>query len=137
MGYTHGTTVDSKTRICTKCNAEYPNTNEYFSYANKRIGRLNAVCKNCQAIINKEKRLKIIEQNKEKLICIAEALLEHETLSGEDIESLYNTGKMLEHHDGTLTEEPVQEVKEEKPSIDDQDDYLDENEIKRISLFFI
>ena len=126
MGYTHGTTVDSKTRICTKCNAEYPNTNEYFSYANKRIGRLNAVCKNCQAIINKEKRLKIIEQNKEKLICIAEALLEHETLSGEDIESLYNTGKMLEHHDGTLTEEPVQEVKEEKPSIDDQDDLLDE-----------
>ena len=66
MGYTHGTTVDSKTRICTKCNTEYPNTNEYFSYANKRIGRLNAVCKNCQAIINKEKRLKIIEQNKEK-----------------------------------------------------------------------
>ena len=45
MGYTHGTTVDSKTRICTKCNAEYPNTNEYFSYVNKRIGRLNAVCK--------------------------------------------------------------------------------------------
>ena len=68
----------------------------------------------------------IIEQNKEKLICIAEALLEHETLSGEDIESLYNTGKMLEHHDGTLTEEPVQEVKEETPSIDDQDDLLDE-----------
>ena len=28
-------------------------------------------------------------------------------------QSLYNTGKMLEHHDGTLTEEPVQEVKEE------------------------
>ena len=68
----------------------------------------------------------IVEQHKEKLICIAEALLEHETLSGEDIESLYNTGKMLEHHDGTLTEEPVQEVKEEKPSIDDQDDLLDE-----------
>ena len=68
----------------------------------------------------------IIEQNKEKLICIAEALLEYETLSGEDIESLYNTGKMLEHHDGTLTEEPGQEVKEEKPSIDDQDDLLDE-----------
>ena len=53
-------------------------------------------------------------------------MLENETLSGEDIESLYNTGKMLEHHDGTLTEEPVQEVKEEKPSIDDQDDLLDE-----------
>ena len=71
----------------------------------------------------------IIEQNKEKLICIAEALLEHETLSGEDIESLYNTGKMLEHHDGSLNQEPVQELEEptvEKPSIDDQDDLLDE-----------
>ena len=51
---------------------------------------------------------------------------DNQFLSGEDIESLYNTGKMLEHHDGTLTEEPVQEVKEEKPSIDDQDDLLDE-----------
>lgn len=71
----------------------------------------------------------IVEQHKEKLICIAEALLEHETLSGEDIESLYNTGKMLERHDGSLNQEPVQEVVEstvEKPSIDDQDDLLDE-----------
>ena len=71
----------------------------------------------------------IVEQHKEKLICIAEALLEHETLSGEDIESLYNTGKMLEHHDGSLNQEPVQEVvvpTVEKPSIDDQDDLLDE-----------
>ncbi len=71
----------------------------------------------------------IVEQHKEKLICIAEALLEHETLSGEDIESLYNTGKMLEHHDGSLNQEPAQEVEEptvEKPSIDDQDDLLDE-----------
>lgn len=71
----------------------------------------------------------IVEQHKEKLICIAEALLEHETLSGEDIESLYNTGKMLEHHDGSLNQEPVQEVEEPKvetPSIDDQDDLLDE-----------
>ena len=71
----------------------------------------------------------IVEQHKEKLICIAEALLEHETLSGEDIESLYNTGKMLEHHDGSLNQEPVQELEEptvEKPSIDDQDVLLDE-----------
>lgn len=71
----------------------------------------------------------IVEQHKDKLICIAEALLEHETLSGEDIESLYNTGKMLEHHDGSLNQESVQEVEEPKvetPSIDDQDDLLDE-----------
>lgn len=66
MGYTHGTSMDSEIRICTKCNIEYPNTNEYFSYSNKRKGTLSAVCKTCQAKINKEKRLKIIEQNKGK-----------------------------------------------------------------------
>lgn len=66
MGYTHGTSLDCEIRTCTKCNKEYPNTNEYFSYANKKIGRLNAICKNCQAIVNKENRLRIIEQNKNK-----------------------------------------------------------------------
>lgn len=35
MGYTHGTSIDSKIRTCTECNKEYPNTNEYFTYANK------------------------------------------------------------------------------------------------------
>lgn len=61
MSYTHGITLDSEIRICTKCNREYPNTNEYFSYSNKKIGRLNAVCKSCQRIINKELRLKNIK----------------------------------------------------------------------------
>lgn len=66
MGYTHGTSIESKTRTCTKCGKEFPNTNEFFSYANKKTGRLNAVCKECQKILNKEKRLKIIEENKNK-----------------------------------------------------------------------
>lgn len=66
MGYTHGTSIDSDTRKCTKCGKEFPNTNEFFSYANKKIGRLNAVCKECQKIINKEKRLETIEKNKNK-----------------------------------------------------------------------
>ena len=66
MGYTHGTTVDSKTRICTNCNAEYPNTNQYFSYANKKAGTLSAVCKICQSKINKEKRQQIINVNKNR-----------------------------------------------------------------------
>lgn len=66
MGYTYGTSIESKTRICTKCGKEFPNTNEFFSYANKKTGRLNAVCRECQKIINKENRLKIIEKNKNK-----------------------------------------------------------------------
>ena len=64
MGYTHGTTVDSKTRICTKCNTEYPNTNEYFCYANKKIGRLESVCKECKKVIGKEKRDAIRKKNR-------------------------------------------------------------------------
>lgn len=66
MGYTHGFTNSDEFRVCTKCDKKLPNTNEYFGYANKKTGRLNAVCKNCISIINKEKRQKIIEYNKNK-----------------------------------------------------------------------
>lgn len=65
----------------------------------------------------------IIEEKKDKLVCIAEALLEHETLSGEDIESLYENGVMLEHHDGSIKAE---DVVEDELSVDDIDDLLDE-----------
>ncbi|MFR6100021.1 MAG: ATP-dependent zinc metalloprotease FtsH [Longibaculum sp.] len=44
----------------------------------------------------------IIEAQKDKLVTIANALLEHETLNNEQIESLYNTGVMLEMHDGKV-----------------------------------
>ena len=43
-----------------------------------------------------------IEAQKDKLVTIANALLEHETLNNEQIESLYNTGVMLEMHDGKV-----------------------------------
>lgn len=66
MGYTHGTSMDSETRVCTKCNKEFPNTIEYFGYADKKTGRLSAVCKKCTSIINKENRQRIIESNKNK-----------------------------------------------------------------------
>ncbi len=66
----------------------------------------------------------IIEEKKDKLVCIAEALLEHETLSGEDIESLYENGVMLEHHDGSIKVEEV--IEESESAIDDIDDLLDE-----------
>lgn len=68
----------------------------------------------------------IIENNKDKLITIAEALLEHETLSGEDIESLYQTGHMLEKHNGSLANESDDHHDQSTPSIDDVDDLLDE-----------
>ena len=73
----------------------------------------------------------IIEDNKDKLITIAEALLEYETLSGEDIESLYNTGHMLEHHNGNIDDSSSNDngtafTEEKRPSIDEADDLLDE-----------
>ncbi len=55
---------------------------------------------------------KIINEQKDKLTIIAEALLEYETLNGEEIEALYNTGKMLNKHDGKIN----------KPNNDDSDD---------------
>ena len=70
----------------------------------------------------------IIEENRDKLECIANSLLEYETLAGEDIESLFATGKMLERHSGTVEEVEVEVEKptESKPSIEDADDLLDE-----------
>ena len=66
MGYTHGTSKDSETRICTKCNRELPNTNEYFCYADKKSGRLEAICKECKKKIGKAKRDEIKKKNESR-----------------------------------------------------------------------
>lgn len=63
MGFTHRTSKDAQVRICTKCNREFPNTNEYFGYAKKSEGRLNAVCKECTSILNKKRKEKVIQTN--------------------------------------------------------------------------
>ena len=68
MGYTHGTNKDSETRICTKCNRELPNTNEYFGYAKKKQGRLKSVCKECEKRIQKENRERIKINNSNKTL---------------------------------------------------------------------
>lgn len=71
----------------------------------------------------------IINNNKDKMDIIANALLEHETLNHEQIQSLYNTGKMPETYDGT--EEDVESNDNnnntpEPPKADPEDDLLDE-----------
>ena len=71
----------------------------------------------------------IINNNKDKMDIIANALLEHETLNHEQIQSLYNTGKMPETYDGT--EEHVESYDDnnntpEPPKADPEDDLLDE-----------
>lgn len=71
----------------------------------------------------------IINNNKDKMDFIANALLEHETLNHEQIQSLYNTGKMPETYDGT--EEHVDTHDDnnntpEPPKADPEDDLLDE-----------
>lgn len=71
----------------------------------------------------------IINNNKDKMDIIANALLEHETLNHEQIQSLYNTGKMPETYDGT--EEHVESNNDnnntpEPPKADPEDDLLDE-----------
>lgn len=71
----------------------------------------------------------IINNNKDKMDIIANALLEHETLNHEQIQSLYNTGKMPETYDGT--EEHVESNDDnnntpEPPKANPEDDLLDE-----------
>ena len=71
----------------------------------------------------------IINNNKDKMDIIANALLEHETLNHEQIQSLYNTGKMPETYDGT--EEHVESNDDnnntpEPPKADPENDLLDE-----------
>lgn len=71
----------------------------------------------------------IINNNKDKMDIIANALLENETLNHEQIQSLYNTGKMPETYDGT--EEHVYTHDDnnntpEPPKADPEDDLLDE-----------
>ena len=71
----------------------------------------------------------IINNNKDKMDIIANALLEHETLNHEQIQSLYNTGKMPETYDGT--EEHVESNDDnnntpEQHKADPEDDLLDE-----------
>ena len=65
----------------------------------------------------------------DKLSIIAEALLEHETLAGEQIEALFNTGKMLDRHNGSDDIEVDDNVTPSSPnqtSFDDVDDLLDD-----------
>lgn len=71
----------------------------------------------------------IINNNKDKMDIIANALLENETLNHEQIQSLYNTGKMPETYDGT--EEHVESNDDnnntpEPPKANPEDDLLDE-----------
>lgn len=65
MGYTHGTSVNAEFRTCTCCGETFPNTHKYFNWSNS-IHNYVATCKSCQSIQNKERRLKKIEENKNK-----------------------------------------------------------------------
>lgn len=71
----------------------------------------------------------IINEQKDKLIIIANALLEHETLNNEQIESLYNTGHMLEMDNGVDDDDHHDQnppVEEKKNTVNLDDDLLDE-----------
>ena len=76
------------------------------------------------------KAKEIIEANKDKLVIIADALLEYETLAGEQIEALFNTGRMLDRHDGTNDGDSDSQiggdVNQTAVSFDSADDLLDD-----------
>jgi cell division protease FtsH len=78
-----------------------------------------------RAIDNEVKRIvmdgyakahKVLEENIEMLKRIAEALLEHETIDGEDIEVLM-TGGTIQRRSPPPLAKPVEQTKEKRPSI--------------------
>lgn len=99
---------------------------DYSSTSNTHSGQIAfEIDQQVRAIINEcySSCKDIIIANKDKLETIANALLEHETLNGEQIEELYKTGKMLESYD----KEIKQEEKVVMPGIEvEDDDLLDE-----------
>ncbi|MCD7809040.1 MAG: ATP-dependent zinc metalloprotease FtsH [Erysipelotrichaceae bacterium] len=105
---------------------------DYSSTSNTHSGQIAyEIDQQVRKIIDEslEQCRKIINEQKDKLITIAEALLEYETLNGEEIEALYNTGKMLNKHDGKIDSKPNNDDSDDtsnpKP-IDLNDDLLDE-----------
>ncbi|MDD6512510.1 ATP-dependent zinc metalloprotease FtsH [Sharpea azabuensis] len=74
----------------------------------------------------------IINANKDKLETIANALLEYETLNAEQIQSLYETGKMPETFNGNdevvapQNDDNTQSAPETKDNANPEDDLLDE-----------
>lgn len=46
MGYTHGTSIDSETRVCTKCNKELPIQMNIFVTQTRKQADWNRFAKN-------------------------------------------------------------------------------------------
>ena len=100
---------------------------DYSSTSNTHSGQIAyEIDQQVRAIIDEcyEECTRIITENRDKLETIAKALLENETLNGEQIQELYTTGKMpsfdyQEEKVETLVEKPLVEE-------DPDDDLLDE-----------
>ncbi|MCD7948911.1 MAG: ATP-dependent zinc metalloprotease FtsH [Erysipelotrichaceae bacterium] len=105
---------------------------DYSSTSNTHSGQIAyEIDQQVRKIIDEslEQCRKIINEQKDKLITIAEALLEYETLNGEEIEALYQTGKMFNKHDGKIDSKPNNNSDDDSSNpkpIDLNDDLLDE-----------
>ena len=102
---------------------------DYSSTSNTHSGQIAyEIDKQVRKIIDEcyEECRKIITEQKDKLEIIANALLEYETLNNEQIESLYNTGHMLETQDGHDDHDNQNPPIEESAPVDLDDDLLDE-----------
>lgn len=107
---------------------------DYSSTSNTHSGQVAyEIDQQVRKIIDEcyEECRQIIVAQKDKLVIIADALLEYETLNNEQIESLYKTGQMLEAHSGKIDDDHHQDItfpdapKTPKP-VDLDDDLLDE-----------
>lgn len=105
---------------------------DYSSTSNTHSGQIAyEIDKQVRLIIDEcyDKCKQIITEQKDKLEIIANALLEHETLNNEQIESLYQNGYMLDKEDGHDHDDSSSNNdthEDNTPKVDYNDDLLDE-----------
>lgn len=80
---------------CTCCGIEYPFTNEYFNYRDKRKGKLRGTCKKCAA--EKVRRSKAKSTNKKEIVSVEFSKKEKDLLMQKAKECDYNISQYIRY----------------------------------------
>ena len=132
---------------CSKCEQDLPNTNEYFSWRDKKKGTLRSECKECQRKLNKEYKTKnkdkikerkkeYYQANKDKII---NRVKEYEENNKDKINEQYK--KYYQANKDKIINRVKEYKKNNKDKIKEQQrQYYEknrDNEIKRVTLYRI
>ena len=135
--------LDMELKKCSKCEQDLPNTNEYFSWRDKKKGTLRSECKECQRKLNKEYKTKnkdkIKERKKEYYQANKDKIKEYKENNKDKIKE-YNK-KYYQANKDKIINRVKEYKKNNKDKIKEQQrQYYEknrDNEIKRVTLYRI